>query len=125
MTIAFRKLALALMAGVMMIGPALADHTWYQVNYTYGVCDTSEWSPEQTYERFNSPLGRDYGMTVEPIKKEDVTKDRYGNISVELHGTKNSEPVRMNFFTSYQVCLNFLTDNNVPWIGKPNPKDIN
>lgn len=100
---------------VLVGGSAQADakHTWYNINYATGKCVLSEMSPQKFHNLMNSPMGHMYGMALEPIAPEDVTKEDNGAIHVHMTGTHNGEAVMMDFFNSLAPCSKYVSDNNI------------
>jgi hypothetical protein len=105
-------IAAAALAALPGSADAAGNHIWFKVNYATGICDVSQYSPEETY---NTALafGGLAGLRLDLISPNQVTKDDKGVIHVHMTGMRGSEPVYMDFFTSVHACVDFIKDRDI------------
>jgi hypothetical protein len=88
-------------------------HTWYDVDFTKAVCESSRGTPEGRYLYLRSAEGHSSGYTVERIEPADVQKDDAGNIHVTIRESLNGDAGRSEWFSSKDACEAFIRDTGI------------
>lgn len=112
-----RKIILATVAaiGLVVATPALAGqprHTWYELDFRSATCGPSG-SPAELTSAKGVFVAHSMGASINPISPSDVEKDDKGNIHVTVHGTRDGNAARWQFFTSRAACDAYVTKNGV------------
>jgi len=102
--------ALAAFAGSAEAAPR---HVWYYVNYGSGACEKSQQTPEEMWSILAGPIGRGEGYEVGRISPDDVVKTDSGQIHVTIRATLNGIPNYANYFTSKDMCDDFVKNEQI------------
>jgi hypothetical protein len=79
-------------------------HTWFMINGRTATCDAAKETPEEFQAMLAGATGHMAGVTVERISPDDVSKDPYGDIRVNVRGAQDGQSVHWEFYTSRDAC---------------------
>lgn len=88
-------------------------HSWFNVDYPTATCTASTQTPEETLDILRGPIGRGEGYENGRIAPEDVVKTGNGQIHVTIRATLNGAPNTGNFFTSKDMCDDFVKQEHI------------